>query len=393
MEWSRVLLAFALPVVLWALTFFLLAIQLLFLLFFETRITSSLIDKKFLDGLLATFIVAATSQYDRGVVAPLLASFYPKDLQEDVRHWILFTLGGMSLLMTGVAFHYSITHVTSFKGRSLLIFPSAVYEKDPPAVRKLWLRIFNLINLTSMVYFSVVHVYLFSLARVVGKVNNAGIYLAYIAGASMVLFAAQPIRSAILRFPSNLVLVAKVNQILAQNAKPLEVRRSLSTRKSDPVSWARRELLHVSRMLERLARQEDSVSGPGVPHPLAAIYRAVADEIRQYCGSPESLEGSLPSKLISTLKQTQGIMITGDSAWRKQLVKRLNVFDANKKPRVLATAPAPASAVQIFRLGGRYADLTLVWIKNRWPALIIVIGVVAFFLGSLDLKSLLQLAP
>lgn len=36
-------------------------------------------------------------------------------------------------------------------------------------------------------------------------------------------------------------------------------------RKSDQISWARRELMHVSRMLERLARQEDAVTGPDVP--------------------------------------------------------------------------------------------------------------------------------
>ena len=392
-DWSRILAAFVLPLALWTLTFALLAIQLIFLFFFETRIASGLIEKKLLPGAAAILVVAATSQYDRGIAAPLLASFYPREMREQAQSWILFAFVAFSILMTGVAFHYSITHVTTFKGHSLLIFPPSVYQADPAAVRRLWIQIFNLVCLTSMVLVALLHVYLFSFARVFGKVNDAEVILAYIAGLFLVGVTAQPLRNTILRFPSNLVLIAKVNQILAQNAKSADVRRSLSARKSDPNSWARREPLYVSRMLERLARREDSVSGPDARHPLAAIYRAVADNIRQYCGSPKSLEGSLPSTLVSTLETTQGVMITGESVWRKQLVKRLRVFDANGKPRPLATAATPSGATNAIRIAGRQGDRVLVWIKDRWPAIVIVVGIVLAFMGVLDVKSLLDLKP
>src|SRR4051812_25440750 len=104
---------------------------------------------------------------------------------------------------------------------------------------------------------------------------------------------------------------------MAQNAKPHDVRRSLSPRKSDPIGWARRELIQMTRMLERLARREDSIAGADMRHPVAAIYRAVADAIRPFCNSPQSLEGSIPSNLITTLKATEGFIVAGDGASRR----------------------------------------------------------------------------
>ncbi|WP_328476859.1 hypothetical protein OHA21_23015 [Actinoplanes sp. NBC_00393] len=373
-------------------TFTVLAVQLLFLLFFETRIASGVLEKKFSDGLFATLTVAVATQYVTGVAAPLLAAWYPDHLQESAKLWIIAFIAGFSFLHTTVVFHYSITHVTKFKGRSLLVFPQAVYEKDPASVRRVWIRIFNLIGLTSMVLVSAVHAYAFFGVSVTDSNWDATRTLSYLLGLTLVFFSAQPIRNAILRFPSSLVLTAKLNEIMAKNAKSAEFRRSLSTRKSDPISWARKELVSVSRMLERMARREDSVSGPDAPHPIAAIYRAVADEVRQYCSSPKSIEGAIPATLVTTLKMTEGLMITGDATWRRQLIKRLKVFNADETPRALKTAPAPASTLRAVTNGARLLDRSLVWVQSRWTAIVAVVAVIALLLGAINVEQLLGVA-
>ncbi|MFG2010851.1 hypothetical protein ACGFNF_17450 [Micromonospora sp. NPDC048868] len=392
MDWSRIIIALVLPVLIWLLTFGILAAQMAFLLVFETRIASGIIDKKHLDYALATLTAALASQYDQHVAAPLISSFYPESLKEEVRGAALLVIGGLSVLHVGVAFHYSISHVTRFSGRSLLVFQQQVYEKDPTSVRLLWIRIFNLIGLTSMALVALAHVYVFTATLDFNKLDSLPIFVAYVAGLSIAGFTTFQARKLILHFPSNLVLVAKLNQIMAQNAKPRERQRSLSPRKSDQIGWARQELLHVSRMLERLARQEDAVSGHDVQHPIAAIYRAVADDIRLYWGSPKSLNGPLPGPLVTTLRATQGFIITGDATWRRHIVRRLSVFDEDGKPRPLATAPAGRNAIRVVRVSGRLIDLSLAWIQQRWSAIAIVIAAVAVILGVLDLETLIGLA-
>lgn len=334
-------------------------------------------------------MVGLSSQYVRGIAAPLLAALYPEDAREATEQSFVFGIAAVSILHSLVAFHYSISRVTTFKRRSLLVFPEAVYEKDPVAVRQLWIKIFCLVGLTSMVLAAGFHSSLYAVSGLRGWTSRADVTVLYTLGLALVAFSMQPIRNAILRFPSSLVLIAKLNQIMAQNAKPVEVRRSLSARRSDPISWARKELLHVSRMLERLARQEDSVSGPDAPHPIAAIYRAVADEIRQYCSSPKSIEGAIPATLITTLRMTQGFMITGDAAWRKQLIKRLEVFDADGAPRALKTAPAAGTTLRTATSGARILDRSLVWLQSRWAAIVVVIAVIALLFGAIDVETLL----
>lgn len=314
-------------------------------------------------------------------------------MQDSARDNFVVVLAGYSLLSAIVTFHYSISHVTKFKGRSLLVFPQAVYDKDPTSVRRLWIRIFNLIGLTSMVLLAVICVYLwsYSIARASTDAKPV-VTLPFMLGVIVVGLIAQPARNLILRYPCNLVVVAKLNQVIAQNAKPREARRRLSPRRSDPLSWARKELIHIARILERLAKREDSRYGVGTSHPAAAIYRAVADHIRQYCKSPKSLEDSLPSNLISTLMATEGFVITGDSVWRKQLVRRLNVFDSDGSPRLLATVPTTGGAMSTVRTAARYVDLALLWLQNRWQAIVIVLAIGAFLLGALNLDSLLGVA-
>jgi len=391
-DWSRIILALALPVLIWLLTFGILAVQMAFLLLFETRIASGIIDKKFLDYVLATLTVALASQYDQHVAAPLLSSFYPELPKGEVRVLVFLVIGGLSALHVGVAFHYSVSHITKFSGRSLLVFQRQVYEKEPTSVRRLWIRIFNLIGLTSMALVALGHVYIFTATLDFNKLDSLPVLIAYAAGLAIAGFTTFQMRKFILRFPSNLVLVAKLNQIMAQNAKPRERQRSLAPRKSDQISWARQELLRVSRMLERLARQEDAVSGRDAQHPVAAIYRAVADEIRLYCGSPKSLDGPLPGPLVTTLRATQGFIITGDAAWRRKIVKRLRVFDEHGKPRPLDTEPVRRNAIRVVRASGRLIDRGLAWIQQRWSAIAIVIAAVAVILGILDIETLLGLA-
>ncbi|GAA1645495.1 hypothetical protein [Actinoplanes couchii] len=389
MDWPRIALAFALPSIIALATFIVLAVQILLLLFFETRIASAVLDKKPLDFILAMFAVSLSSQYVREIAGPLLAAFYPEDARESTEQSFVFGIAAVSIFHSLVAFHYSISRVTAFKRRSLLVFPEEVYEKDPATVRQLWIKIFCLIGLTSMVLAAVFHSSMYSLTGLHAWSANANVTVLYLLGMAVVAYCMQPIREAILRFPSSLVLIAKINQIIAQNAKPIEVRRSLSTRKSDPISWARKELLHVSRMLERLARQEDSVSGPDAPHPIAAIYRATADEVRQYCSSPKSIEGAIPATLITTLKMTQGFMITGDATWRKQLIKRLQVFDEDGAPRTLKTAPAAGTTLRTATSGARLLDRSLVWLQSRWAAILAVIAIIAFAFGAIDIETLL----
>jgi hypothetical protein len=392
MDWSRIAVAWLLPVVVWLLTFVILAIQMAFLLVFETRISSGILDRKFSDFLLATLAAAIASQYDQYVAAPLLASFYPAHSGGLARQLALLFVAAISIIHAGASFHYSISHVTKFKGRSLLVFQPQIYEKEPASVRRLWIRIFNLIGLTSMALVALGHVYIFTATIDFKKLDSVPALFAYAVGLAVATLAAQSVRSVILRFPSSIVLVAKLNQIMAQNAKPREDQRSLSSRKSDQISWARRELLQVSRMLERLARQEDAVSGRDARHPIAAIYRAVADEIRLYCGSPKSLDGPLPNPLITTLRATQGFMITGDTGWRKQIVKRLTVFDEDGNPRPLKTTPAGRDATRVVRVGGQIIDRSLAWVQRRWSAIAIVVAAIAVLLGLLDVKSLISLA-
>lgn len=368
------------------------AIQMAFLLFFETRIASGILDKRISDYAFAVLAVALAAQYDQHVAAPLLASFYPEHPETMVQQYFLFAIAGLSILHAGVAFHYSVSHVTKFKGRSLLVFQPQVYEREPVAVRRIWIRIYNLIGLTSMAVVALVHVYVFTSTLDFGKIDSAPVFSAYLVGLVATASITFIVRSLILRFPSDVVLVAKLNQIMAQNAKSREDQRSLSSRKSDPISWARRELLRVSRLLDRLARQEDAVSGKDAPHPIAAIYRAVADDIRRHCGSPKSLDGPLPSPLITTLRATQGFMITGNAAWRRQIVRRLNVFDKDGKPRPLETTPAGPDVAHVVRLAGQLVDRSLAWVQRRWSAIAIVIAAIAVLLGLLDLETLIGLA-
>ena len=388
-DWSLIVLALALPVLIWLLTFGILAVQIAFLLIFETRIASGVLDKKFLDYALAVLTAALASQYDQHVAVPLLSSLYPKG---EVQGFVLFFIVGLSALHAGVAFHYSMSHVTRFSGRSLLVFQRQVYENEPTSVRCLWIRIFNLVGLTSVALVALAHVYIFTATLDLNKLDSLAVLIAYAAGLAIAGLVTFQTRKFILRFPSSLVLVAKLNQIVAQNAKPRERQRLLSLRKSDQISWARQELLQVSRILERLARQEDAVSGHDAQHPVAAIYRAVADEIRLYCGSPKSLDGPLPGPLVTILKATQGFIITGNAVWRRQIVKRLRVFDEHGKPRPLATAPARRDAIRVVRVSGRLIDRSLAWIQRRWSAMAIVIAVVAVILGNLDIETLVGLA-
>jgi hypothetical protein len=388
MEWSRFAVVFMLPFALWLLTFAVLAIQILFLLFFETRVASGILDRKFSDYALAALGVAALLQYDQVIALPLMTSVYPEQMRSGAREILVVFLAGFSMLSAGIAFHFSISHVTRFKGRSLLVFPQDVYEKDPISVRQLWIKIFNLIGLTSMVIVALIHVWVFFFVRILGKVDGP-VVLSFILGLGIAGFLAQPARSLILRYPSDIVVMAKLNQVIAQSAKPPEVRRSLSPRKSDPIGWARGELIHIARILERLARREDSRFGAGISDPVAVIYRAVADHIKTYCSSPKSLKGSVPASLISTLKATEGFMITGDNAWRGQLVRRMNISQGDGVARADSAAPAAGSAMRIIRVAARYADLALIWLQNRWQAIVIALAVAAFLFGALDLKSLL----
>ncbi|RUL90964.1 hypothetical protein [Verrucosispora sp. FIM060022] len=391
MDWSKIVLALILPVLVWLLTFGIFAVQMAFLVVFETRIASGIIDKKYFDYVLAAVIAGLASHYDQHFAAPLLSSLYPQFPEEEVRGVVLFFIGGFSALHAGVAFHYSLLHVTRFSGRSMLVFQQQVYEKDPRTVRLLWIRILNLIGLTSVALIALAHVYIYTAVRGLNNLDSP-LVVAYTAGLVAAGFATIQMRKLILHFPSTLVLVAKLNQIMAQNAKPREQQRSLSPRKSDQIGWARRELLHVSRMLERLARQEDAVSGPDVQHPIAAIYRAVADEIRLYCRSPKSLDGPLPGSLVTTLRATQGFIITGDATWRRHIVRRLSVFDEHGKPRPLSTTSAERSTIRFVRVSGRLIDLSLAWIQQRWLAIAVVIAAVAVILGGLDIETLIGLA-
>ncbi|WP_141910636.1 hypothetical protein [Micromonospora sp. A202] len=390
-EWSRIVLALLLPIGLWLLTLALLAGQILYLLFFETRIASGIIERRTSDHLTATLGIAVLYYYDISIFIPVMTGIYPKGAQIGARYTFIIVLAGISLLSAATAFHYSISPITKFKGRSLLVFPPAIYDKDPISVRGAWIKIFNLIGLTSMVVVAMIHVWVYFIACILPK-RDPALTLPFIAGLGVVVFLTGPLRNLILRYPSSLVATSKINQVVAQSAKAPEVRRSLSRRKSDPISWARGELLQIARILERMARQEDSQFGVNTNHPVAAIYRAVADHIRIYCNSAKSLESSVPSSMILTLKATEGLMITGDSASRKQLIRRLNVFEADGTPRALVTAPTSGSAARTVRTAARYADLSLVWLQSRWQAIAIALAVVAFLLGQLDLKSLLAVA-
>lgn len=77
MDWSRATVAFASPFLVWLLTFAVLAVQTLFLLFVETRIASGVLDKKFSDYGAAIFGIATLFQYDRGVALPLMTKRLP----------------------------------------------------------------------------------------------------------------------------------------------------------------------------------------------------------------------------------------------------------------------------------------------------------------------------
>ncbi|MFI5925066.1 hypothetical protein ACIA3K_03695 [Micromonospora sp. NPDC051543] len=391
MEWPRIALFFLLPIGLWLLTLTLLAVQILYLLFFETRVASGIIDKKDSDYFIAPLGIAVLFYYDQSIVVPLITSIYPEDTQVGARYTSTVLLAGISLLSAATAFHYSISHVTKFKGRSLLVFPQAVYEKDPISVRKAWMKIFNLIGLTSMVVVAMTHVWAYFLVCIAPR-KDPFVTLPFILGLGVVTLLTGPLRKIILRYPSSLVATSKINLVIAQSAKPPEVRRFLSQRKSDPISWARGELIQIARILDRMARQEESQFGTDTNHPVAAIYRAVADHIRVYCNSAKSLEGSIPAGMILTLKATEGLMLTGDSIWRKQLTKRLSIFQADGTPRPLTTAPTAGGAARTVRAAARYVDLSLVWLQSRWQALAIALALVAFILGQLDLKSLLAIA-
>ncbi|MGC5032199.1 hypothetical protein [Micromonospora sp. DT229] len=392
MDWPRVLLAFVSPFGIWLLSLALLAGQLLFLLFVETRLASGIIDRKLSDYLLAIFGIGALIQYDGSIALPLVTSIYPEHLREEVRESAIALLGGLSLFSMATAFHYSISHVTKFRGRSLLVFPADIYKKDPVGVRKLWIKIFNLIGLTSVTIIAMAHVSIYFVLCLAGEAE-AEITLSFMLGLLGVAFITEPARNLILRYPSSLVAISKINQVIAQNAKPSEARRALSKRKSDPIGWARAELLLVAHILDRMARREDSLAGPGNSHPVAAIYRAVADHIRLYCSSARSLEAQVPATTISTLKATAGFMISGDNMWRKQLVKRLNIFRADGSPRPLATGPAAGGAARRVRAVARYADLSLTWLQSRWQALVVVLAVIAIIFGQLSFESLLDMAP
>ncbi|MBB5115453.1 hypothetical protein FHU28_005292 [Micromonospora echinospora] len=390
---GRAVLLLLAPLLIWLLSLVLLMAHLGILYFVQTRIVRGILDGKQLSLLSAMLGIAAVWEYDRKVVAPVLSAMVEPGVRHVAELWIIGILASLSLLIMGLTFHYSMTGVTKFNGRSSLIFPKPIYRNNPQVVRHLWIRLFTLNTATTFCVFALLPCHLMLAARGSSSdtpdVEAVWIFLAGLAIAAVVATWA---RELILNYPSQAALLAKVNYLVSANSKSQEHRISISRRKSDPFGWGRSEMIRVARILERLARRVDSGAGLGSHHPLAALYKAAADHMRRYCASPASLNSTLPFSMVAILISIEAVSISDSPTWRNYLTRHLDVFDEEGKPRALQTAPYPGRFKQSLIEFGRLVNQVNLFVQDSWKTIVIVLALAAFAFGKLSLDSLVGIA-
>ncbi|MFI5843907.1 hypothetical protein ACIA8K_29835 [Catenuloplanes sp. NPDC051500] len=389
MNLTQIVLAAALPVGVWLATIVILALQIPYLVFIELRTISTFVENKSNGSMLAVFGIALLASYDYAIAAPVLARMH-----HSVAHGVAEMCALVFLALYGIGglaftFHYSISGVVQFGRSTLLMFPKVVYGRDKIAVTRWWIKIFNATGLILLTVFSLLNVWIFLFTSVLGRMHQYAV-LAYMVGLGVVTIAFRSLWKVVLRYPTRLSLIAGLNRIIARNAQSAEFRRARSERSHDPLGWARSDLIRISRILDVLAARDDRRVGGSANNPTSAIYRAMAHDVRQYCGSPGSAaDSTVPARLITKLRDVEGWIIAGNAGQQKQLIRKLDVFLADGTPRVPPNGRLMSVGVTT---AFRFFDVFLEWVQKRWQAIAVVLAVIAFLFGVLDLQTLLGIA-
>ncbi|MDG4799451.1 hypothetical protein [Micromonospora sp. WMMD980] len=103
--------------------------------------------------------------------------------------------------------------------------------------------------------------------------------------------------------------------------------------KSDPLGSRRSALLAAARAIERHAASLDAVLPKGVTSSFAALLRAGAKDIRNFCESRQSLDRELPYRMASTVDNMVLLLSGGaDSAVYRESADLWGAFDEAGRP-------------------------------------------------------------